>query len=1358
MRNRLIPLLTAAMLALSFVGINVLSAQGAETATISGTVNLPIDFGIDSSRASWVRAYEVTTANEHTTLVSAYSYYSGYIQSNRTYVIAGLDPVKQYIVVADSAQVHTTPLAGFMTGVYGGYASLSAMTSWDFDDPTIVPVTPTDKGVEGIDIFMEMAPTISGVITPVDATNKQVQACEVTTTAFGNSIGTCHDGTVNSDGSYSAPVAPGSTVVVRASADGYLVTSLGDYIAASSLSGAAADQMTQVPIPVDGSSVTGKDINLAQAASISGTVSLPKEYELASGYINVKQVLDGEDGPTLTSNTASFQINSDGSYKVSSLLPGGTYILFATSDSLQLSAGDASELLTTAYGGFKTIRSPETSDLGDPLLQTIVAQGDKTNIDITMAVGSKITGTVYLPDDGGPATNGYAICYEDGTLTNGIYVSLSDNGTYTCKVMPGLKYSVAVDKSGYAYSWMGGFAGQYPELPDPKVAVTPVLSSGETLSEQDITLHNGSSISGKLTYTADSESPRVVVMAYGLQADGNLDYSNYASTVDVDSDGNYTLTGVDPDTPYVVNGWATGYLRTWYGGFAGSDPSLPNNQVTPVLSGGDDQPVMGIDITLVKPATITGSVRPPSVFEGNYSAYIYACPTYTTDGQGYYRSTWAGALVGSSNSTLPVVVSTAPQNLPEICEDTSVDSDTGMYSVAVTPGVDYVLIGTSAGHENAWYGGYLGAAGIYSSNDTVDRPLPSTDITSVSGKAGQTVSNIDITFGESSVTFDADGGHPDTSEYIVSPDGTVAIPSVPMRTGYRFDGWYTQPDGKGTQFTADTVVDEDTTVYAKWTQVYKLIYDGNGTPGGVADPTAYAAGDKATVEGSLFTRDGYTFSGWSTAADDSDTVYTEGDQVTMTGDLTLYAQWTPNNTPTSAPTTSGNSTTPGSSATPSSSTTSGGSTEPSSSTTPGGSSSSTGMTSSAPVSPSVSVTLGNTTAPSGSSTSSSMTSSAPVSPSGSATTSKPVNPSGSVTTATSGGSSTSSGMTSSAPVSPSGSATTTKPVNPSGSVPTSKPVNPSGSVTTTVPVNTIGSATSNQPGTSNGQTSGGTTSPGQTTAASGGSVTTTIPGSPVESTQSAAPGGSVTTSAPAGTNSTASGQPSTSTTTTQPSSSTTSGQSTTPAPGQPSASSSPALPILPTLPGSTATPSGSSTPSSSAAPGTPGTSPTPGTPGSVATPGAPGTSTAPGAPGSSVTPGTTGTGSVSFNDNGGSGSVPNSGAHVIGETVTLPTSPSITREGYTFTGWNTAADGTGTAFAPGAQLTITGNGTTPGDLTLYAQWTKTTSQPTTSVNTNKAGAVSVPSGGTSQHHSVLALASMGLIAAGVLIRRVTTRF
>jgi uncharacterized repeat protein (TIGR02543 family) len=67
---------------------------------------------------------------------------------------------------------------------------------------------------------------------------------------------------------------------------------------------------------------------------------------------------------------------------------------------------------------------------------------------------------------------------------------------------------------------------------------------------------------------------------------------------------------------------------------------------------------------------------------------------------------------------------------------------------------------------------------------------------------------------------------------------------------------------------------------------------------------------------------------------------------------------------------------------------------------------------------------------------------------------------------------------------------------------------------------------------------------------------------------------------------------------------------------------------------------------------------------------------------------------VTFNANGGTGAMAN-------ETESAPTalsSNSFARTGYTFTGWNTAASGSGTAYANGATYPFTASAT------LYAQW------------------------------------------------------
>ena len=79
--------------------------------------------------------------------------------------------------------------------------------------------------------------------------------------------------------------------------------------------------------------------------------------------------------------------------------------------------------------------------------------------------------------------------------------------------------------------------------------------------------------------------------------------------------------------------------------------------------------------------------------------------------------------------------------------------------------------------------------------------------------------------------------------------------------------------------------------------------------------------------------------------------------------------------------------------------------------------------------------------------------------------------------------------------------------------------------------------------------------------------------------------------------------------------------------------------------------------------------------------------------------------SVHFDANGGEGTMSDR-FFVYDHTINL-TANAFTRMGYTFTGWNTKADGTGTAYTDGqsvSNLTTTSNDT----INLYAQWTPIT--------------------------------------------------
>lgn len=115
-------------------------------------------------------------------------------------------------------------------------------------------------------------------------------------------------------------------------------------------------------------------------------------------------------------------------------------------------------------------------------------------------------------------------------------------------------------------------------------------------------------------------------------------------------------------------------------------------------------------------------------------------------------------------------------------------------------------------------------------------------------------------------------------------------------TGYSFDGWYTSPTG-GDKYDWSTKLTNDVTMYAHWTSNgYTVKYDAGGGKGTMGDQK-FTFDVPQNLSPNAFTRDGYTFTGWKRA--DTGDSYTDGQQVsnltsTPNGIVTMIAQWTPN--------------------------------------------------------------------------------------------------------------------------------------------------------------------------------------------------------------------------------------------------------------------------------------------------------------------------------------------------------------------------------------------------------------------------------------------------------------------------------
>ncbi len=150
------------------------------------------------------------------------------------------------------------------------------------------------------------------------------------------------------------------------------------------------------------------------------------------------------------------------------------------------------------------------------------------------------------------------------------------------------------------------------------------------------------------------------------------------------------------------------------------------------------------------------------------------------------------------------------------------------------------------------------------------------------------------------VTFNANGGSGAMSSQTASVPTSLTLNTF-TRTGFSFSGWNTIANGTGTPYAngATYSFSADITLYAQWTALpnHTVIFNSNGGTGSMGNQINNVS---TALTLNSFTRTGYSFSGWNTASNGSGTAYADGATYSFAADVTLYAQWTalPNHTVT----------------------------------------------------------------------------------------------------------------------------------------------------------------------------------------------------------------------------------------------------------------------------------------------------------------------------------------------------------------------------------------------------------------------------------------------------------------------------
>lgn len=147
------------------------------------------------------------------------------------------------------------------------------------------------------------------------------------------------------------------------------------------------------------------------------------------------------------------------------------------------------------------------------------------------------------------------------------------------------------------------------------------------------------------------------------------------------------------------------------------------------------------------------------------------------------------------------------------------------------------------------------------------------------------------------ITFDSCGGT-EVSAIELTKGEPLRLPEPPTKENMYFAGWYTGPDGSGSEIKDGAFSNANITLYAYWTNNAQA-----GTQGGNITVSFDSNGGKCDTTEKILTagskiedlpiseRNGYCFAGWYTEKKPADTSTVITKNFAFTEDITLYATW-----------------------------------------------------------------------------------------------------------------------------------------------------------------------------------------------------------------------------------------------------------------------------------------------------------------------------------------------------------------------------------------------------------------------------------------------------------------------------------
>jgi uncharacterized repeat protein (TIGR02543 family) len=568
-----------------------------------------------------------------------------------------------------------------------------------------------------------------------------------------------------------------------------------------------------------------------------------------------------------THNQANFQDGLTGSMSViiSSVQPPTVGI---TGDN-EKTYGDPDFTLSlslTREGTPVTLSSAVSWESSDPEVATVTGTGANPTVTITGSGDVTITASVAAYQgtgaDGYPAVSGTfhlhvdpkEISVDDSALTLNGAVHQSSPGSADYTWAYDGKTSIPADGAALVAGELVGSDGADLTLNASAVVADPNVTGADTTATVTYTLTGSRAKHYTLKSARDTKTVRITQAAALTPNAGSLTITNELKKTYF-----FNLSAL---LPVLTGTQSLGSVQYGQPQVDIQSGNAYTGQITAQLFTGS---ILKVDVEAVdeQPGKI-GEIRIPITVQ-NYAAMTAVIELVAEDTPGDHsygditiRNQLAGNAASTSDSfTYTIVLESVPLS--------------GGQAAAFTAPVAYRGTGTVVGGSN----------GIVSpdADGTIRFTLRGGEYLTFSGNLNQD-HKIDYT-----ITQQALSGY-SVSTVKTLEDGSTQTGTALTVTGYLHCQHSNPSSGIITNEWAEIVYTNTKNV-----PVSSIVYRPNGA-GGSDQTDSYPEGSQATISANPFSRPGYSFTGWNTAADGSGTSYQPGAAFTVpSGGLILYAQW-----------------------------------------------------------------------------------------------------------------------------------------------------------------------------------------------------------------------------------------------------------------------------------------------------------------------------------------------------------------------------------------------------------------------------------------------------------------------------------